>query len=89
MFGNLEEELWSLLSGRKMLEAIGLIDGETRKADYEAVMELLKLTIRESVPKKIFLKFISKCSHNKLVRLMSYKVTSNKSSKSFVHFRIT
>jgi len=32
MLENLEEEeLWSLLSGRKKLEAIGLIDGETEK----------------------------------------------------------
>ena len=35
MLENLEEEeFWSLLSGRRRLEAIGLIDSKTKKVDY-------------------------------------------------------
>ena len=65
MLENLEEEeFWSLLSGRRRLEAIGLIDSETKKVDYEAVMELLKLAIREPILKKMFLEFISKYLRN-------------------------
>ncbi len=74
MLENLEEEeFWSLLSGRKKLEAIGLIDSETGKVDYEAVMELLKLAIREPILKKILLEFISKYLRNELIQLMPAK----------------
>ncbi len=59
-----EEEFWSLLSWRKKLEAIGLIDSKTGKVDYEAVMELLKLAIGEPILKKVFLEFISKYLRN-------------------------
>ena len=69
-----EEEFWSLLSGRRRLETIGLIDSETGKVDYEAVMELLKLAIREPILKKIFLEFISKYLRNELLRLMPAKL---------------
>jgi len=51
-----EEEFWSLLSGRKKLEAIGLIDSQTGKVDYQGVMELLKLAIREPILKKNILR---------------------------------
>ncbi len=75
MIENLEEEeFWSLLSGRRKLEAIGLIDSETGKVDYEAVMELLKLAIREPILKKIFLEFISKYLRNELLQLMPAKL---------------
>ena len=75
MLENLEEEeFWSLLSGRRKLEAIGLIDSETGKVDYESVMELLKLAIREPILKKIFLEFISKYLRNELLQLMPAKL---------------
>ncbi len=75
MLENLEEEeFWSLLSGRRKQEAIGLIDSETGKVDYESVMELLKLAIREPILKKIFLEFISKYLRNELLQLMPAKL---------------
>ena len=69
-----EEEFWNLLSGRKKLEAMGLIDSTTGKVDYEAVMELLKLAIREPILKKILLEFISKYLRNELIQLMPAKL---------------
>ena len=69
-----EDEFWGLLNGRKKLEAIGLIESETGKVDYEAVMELMKLAIREPVLKKIFLEFISKYLRNELIQLMPAKL---------------
>ena len=79
MLENLEEEeFWSLLSGRRKLEAIGLIDSGTGKVDYEAVMELLKLSIREPILKKIFLEFISKYLRNELIQLMPAKLPAVK-----------
>jgi len=75
MLENLEEEeFWNMLSGRRKLEAIGLIDSETGKVDYESVMELLKLAIREPILKKIFLEFISKYLRNELLQLMPAKL---------------
>ena len=72
MLDCLEEELWSLLSGKKKLEAIGLIDSGTGKVDYEAVMELLKLAIREPTLEKILPEFISEYLRNGLIELNAY-----------------
>ncbi len=75
MLENLKEEaFWALLSGRRKLEAIGLIDSETGKVDYEAVMELLKLAIIELTLKKMFLEFMLKYLRNELVQLMPAKL---------------
>ena len=74
MLDCLEEELWSLLSGKKKLETIGLIDSGTGKVDYEAVMELLKLAIREPTLEKILPEFISEYLRNELIELMPTKL---------------